>query len=194
MFISVLVARKSMALGILSIAILMLGSVAQAQTARPFKISGGGFAPNGLNPTVGSVSSHNATGEATHLGRYQGAGALILNTLDLETLSGTFGSAEPFVFQAANGDKLVTQYGNTGFGAKTPGTYQIIPLGNSLAEPVVVVFLAEFVVQPNESTGRFKGATGSWIMEARTAPFILGSTTPLPYMWQGQGKISMPRR
>lgn len=96
---------------------------------------------------------------------------------------------------ATNGDKLVTQYGNTGpSGAKMPVTDQIIPLGNSLADPVVVVFLAEFVVQPNESTGRFQGATGSWIMEARTALFILGSITPLPYLWQGQGEFSMPRR
>jgi hypothetical protein len=118
--------------------------------------------------------------------------------LDLEKLSGTFGSADPFTFIAANGDKLVTQYGNQKFGASKPGTYQLTVVGFTQGEnpiPIVTaVFVAEFVVQPRESTGRFAGATGKWVMEARTAPFVLGSTTPLPYVWQGRGTITMPRR
>jgi hypothetical protein len=173
-----------------TIGVLLLSSTAHAQTPRPFRISGAGTAPTGLRTEPGIPSEHLAMGEATHLGRYQGGGAL-----ELFAEPGKFGSAMPFTFMAANGDKLVTHYGNTNFGAQTPGTYQIQVLGLTPTGPLVsVVFVAEFVVQPGESTGRFAGATGRWIMEARTAPFILGSTDPLPYVWEGRGSIVMPRR
>jgi hypothetical protein len=114
---------------------------------------------------------------------------------DLVGFQGTFRSSQPFEFTAANGDKLVVHYGNVDFGATTAGTYQIKILGlTELGQPIVsIVFLAEFVVQPN-STGRFRGTTGSWIMVARsTAPFVLGANDPVPYAWEGRGRISLPR-
>jgi hypothetical protein len=73
---------------------------------------------------------------ATHLGRYQGGGAL-----ELFTEPGQFGSAIPFTFIAANGDKLVTHYGNTNFGAQSPGTYQINVLGITPTGPLLSAFV-----------------------------------------------------
>lgn len=188
-----------------AIGALLLSSAALAQAPRPFRISGGGAAPNGLQTVPGTENArpHWAIGQATHLGRHIGSGTLKLDTVEpvfvgnqLVGFQGKFGSARPFVFNAANGDKLVTYYGNTDFGAKEAGTYEITILGATPAGELIVSasFVAEFVIQPKESTGRFKGATGSWIMDACTSPFILGSPDPLPYYWQGQGTIVMPRR
>lgn len=187
-----------------AIGALLLSSAALAQAPRPFRISGGGAAPNGLQTVPGAENArpHWAIGQATHLGRHFGSGTLKLDTVEpvfvgnqLVGFQGKFGSARPFVFNAANGDKLVTYYGNTDFGANEAGTYEITILGATAAGDLIVsaVFVAEFVIQPS-STGRFRGATGSWIMEACTAPFILGSSDPLPYYWQVQGTIVLPRR
>jgi len=54
-------------------------------------------------------------------------------------------------------------------------------------------WLAEFVVVPDESTGRFAGVTGSWIMDARSEPFVLGSDDPVAYSWEGSGRLTFPR-
>jgi hypothetical protein len=121
-----------------AIGALLLSSAALAQAPRPFRISGGGAAPNGLQTVPGAENArpHWAIGQATHLGRHIGSGTLKLDTVEpvfvgnqLVGFQGKFGSARPFVFNAANGDKLVTYYGNTDFGAKEAGTYEITILG-----------------------------------------------------------------
>jgi len=189
------VGRFRMLLALFSVGMLVLSATAQAQAPRPFRISGGGVAPNGLKVDGDLITKHEAMGEATHLGRHEGKGAFVL-LVDPSTgqLNGLFESYEPFEFVAANGDKLVAHYGNKKFGAATPGKYQLTFLGGTPEAPIVsAVFVAEFVVQPDLSTGRFKGAKGSWIMEARTSAFVLGSTAPCPYVWEGRGSIVMPR-
>lgn len=181
-------------IAILTIGLLLSNSLAHAQVEIPFRISGGGIAPVGLPRAIGDENAkpHFATGVATHLGRYSGGGMLKLDSIGF---SGEFGSAEPFIFTAANGDKLATHYGNKDFGAESPGAYSLTLLGGTPESPLVsAVFIAEFVVQPNESTGRFAGATGSWIMIARTGPFRLFSNEPIPYTWEGEGRIRMRRR
>ncbi|MGA2256764.1 MAG: hypothetical protein ABSG53_19110, partial [Thermoguttaceae bacterium] len=61
---------------------------AEAQV-EPFKITGGGTLPQGFS-VIGADSPHNATGTATHLGKYSGDGVGNLLTLDPSTLTGTF--------------------------------------------------------------------------------------------------------
>jgi hypothetical protein len=57
--------------------------------------------------------------------------------------------------------------------------------------PIVeAAFVAEFVVVPDQSTGKFAGATGSWVMYAYTEPLVLGSDDPIGYWWDGQGKLT----
>ncbi len=93
---------------------------------------------------------------------------------------GEFGSGDPFVFVAANGDELVCHYGRTDKGASEPGTFEltIVGLTGTECRSSRRTFIAEFVPQP-ECTGKFAGVTGSWIMYAQTDPFVLGSSDPL---------------
>ena len=39
-------------------------------------------------------------------------------------------------------------------------------------------------------TGKFAGVTGSWVMVARSEPFVLGSDDPVAYSWEGQGQLT----
>jgi hypothetical protein len=46
------------------------------------------------------------------------------------------------------------------------------------------------VAQPDDSTGKFAGATGGWVMYAwTTEPFVLGLTDPVFYAWEGEGSL-----
>jgi hypothetical protein len=112
------------------------------------------------------------------------------------TITGEFGSGSPYVFTAANGDRLVCFYGRTDKGATDPGTFELTVVGATPAgRPIVTaLFIAEFVVQPDLSTGRFAGATGSWIMYAWTEPFVLFSENPTAYAWAGSGSITFPKK
>lgn len=158
----------------------------------PFKIKGGGIAPEGLRPP-GETTTHLIEGTATHLGRHTGVGNLDIHSLapvSATTLAGTFSSHDPCVFEAANGDELVCHYGRTDKGATAIGTFEITILDFTPEGPLVeALFIAEFVPQP-ESTGRFAGASGSWIMYAQTEPFILGSDDPVAYSWEGEGTLA----
>lgn len=174
-----------------------LSQTADAQVVKPFKITGSGIAPNGLplpsNPPV--FGEHWIVGEATHLGRHTGVGSVWTQTAAFYpdgTIRGEFGSGDPFTFTAANGDELVCYYGRTDFGASQPGNF-ILTIVDILPGNLLVVeaeWIAEFVVQPNESTGRFAGTTGSWVMYAFSEPFILGSTAPAGYWWEGEGRLT----
>ena len=195
---------KRIALNLLACAALLglACGIAQAQV-KPFKITGKGAGPTGLPLPGQPPRLHWAIGEATHLGRYYGEGTVeTLTAAPTATgFAGTFGSGSPFVFAAANGDKLVCWYGRTdlplnGSRASQPGTFEltVVDFTAGGAPIVTALWLAEFVVQPGDSTGRFSGVTGSWVMVARSAPFVLGSNDPVLYSWEGQGKLTFPKK
>jgi hypothetical protein len=182
------------------VAVLALAcGVAQAQT-KPFKISGAGVGPFGLPLPGEEPREHWIVGEATFLGRHFGEGTVQTDTAQFDPLTGQitgeFGSGSPFVFTAANGDELVCWYGRTDHGASEPGTFDLTIVGiledGSLL--VMAQWIAEFVPDPDESTGRFEGVTGGWVMYAwTTQPFVLGSDDPVYYAWQGQGTLTFPK-
>src|SRR4029079_13587519 len=155
--------------------------LAHAQV-KPFKISGSGVAPQALPLPGQDPRPHGIDdGNATHLGRYTGFGSVKTDSaipdFDAGIITGEFGSGDPFTFVGANGDKLVCHYGRTDKGAAEPGTFELTILGFTEDGFLIVeaAFIAEFVPQP-ESTGKFAGVTGGWIMYAFTEPFVLGST------------------
>jgi hypothetical protein len=158
---------------------------------KPFKIKGGGEAPFGIPLPGAEPEPHWAVGEATHLGRYQGLGAVQTDTNNLVihddgTITGEFGSAVPFVFTGADGDKLACHYGRTAFGAQHPGTFTLVPQGDGT---YVAFWVAEFVPVVAQCTGKFQGIGGSWIMYAMSEPFVLGADDPVAYVWQGEGQL-----
>ena len=146
----------------------------------PFKITGGGPAPHGLS-LLGTPSLHEATGTATHLGKYSGEGHVIVD--DFPTANNFHGS---FVFVAANGDKLGCTY---------KGTYEL----SGAVDEAVVVFTATFTMVKATSTGRFANATGSFVMVATTEPIDLtasvdGVTPAFDYTWEGVGSIDLDKK
>jgi hypothetical protein len=153
----------------------------------PFKITGSGFAPQGLPEVPGTTGSHTATGNATELGKYTGNGLLKLLSIDLATLTGTFKGE--FTFVAADGDKLAMNYGAN---PNNPGRLALIPVANG---QFVAVFVAEFTPDPALSTGRFANVIGGgFTMVAVSEPFNLSSgvpgyTTPFAYSWVGEGSL-----
>jgi hypothetical protein len=170
--------------------------LAQAQV-KPFKIIGAGIAPDGLPLPGQPPRLHWIIGEATELGWHSGEGTVQTDSANPDPakgiITGEFGAGSPFVFDGADGDKLVTWYGRTDHGASTPGTFTLTIVGVDPASgsPIVkALFIAEFVAVPGSSTGKFAGVTGSWIMYAETAPFVLGSSDPIPYAWEGEGKLT----
>ena len=172
----------------------MLSTSAQAQV-KPFTITGEGVAPMGL-PLPGQLARpHTIVGNATHLGKHHGAGSIQTDTAIFQTdgsITGEFGSGEPFVFTAANGDILSCEYGNTEFGASTPGTFVLIPTGPPFV--FMAIFVAEFVPVSADCTGKFKDVSGSWVMYAVSEPFLLGSSDPIHYSWTGDGKLNFKKK
>lgn len=176
---------------------------ADAQIVKPFKISGSGEGPTGLPLPGQPARPHWVEGEATLLGHHTGAGTV--QTLSVDpvsppgTITGRFGSGSPFVFTGTNGEKLACDYGDQP-GSNASGTFVltildvlgILPDGS----PILLVeahWIADFVVKPGMSTGRFAGATGSWVMHAQSEPFVLGSDLPVVYSWEGEGRIQLNR-
>ncbi|WP_165250142.1 hypothetical protein [Paludisphaera soli] len=155
---------------------------AEAQV-KPFKVTGGGIAS--YLPVVPDEPAHHfAVGQATELGRYFGEGSFALIQFTSPTTA-EFSSSEPFVFIAANGDRLAFTYGDVDNGAAEPGNVTLTPQPDGR---FVAVFVAEFNPIPEESTGRFaRVVDGSFIMVATTEPFVLGDKDPVVYAWQGQG-------
>ncbi len=176
-------------------AMLAAPETSEAQVQKPFRITGAGIAPDGLPLPGQGFGFHWIVGEATHLGQHYGEGSVRIDSATGNpdgTITGEFGSGDPFVFYAANGDQLLCYYGRTDFGASQPGNFiltivDVLPSGELVVE---AQWIAEFVVQPDDSTGRFAGATGSWVMYAFSKPFVLGSTDPVEYWWEGNGSIT----
>jgi hypothetical protein len=170
-------------------AVLTLACQTASAQVKPFKVTGGGYAPDGISLILGTAAPHSAVGEATELGKYSGEGFFQL--LDFTgPLTAEFSSAPNFVFTAANGDKLAFTYGDTDNGAAQPGQVTLIPQADG---SFVGVFVAEFNPDLANCTGRFKKVIGgSFTMIAQSEPFfILGpDTTPFAYTWQGEGKLT----
>lgn len=173
-------------------------ATAEAQVVKPFKISGYGVGPTGLPLPGQPPRPHWIDGEATHLGRHHGEGTVRTLTADVDfaagVITGRFGSGQPFVFTGANGDQLACDYGDQGHGEF--GVFELTILGFTDEGYLIVeaLWLAEFVARPAQSTGRFAGVTGSWIMVARSRPFVLGSELPAAYWWQGDGQLTFRRK
>ena len=165
---------------------------------KPFKVVGAGEGPAGLPLPGETARPHWAVGLATQLGVYFGAGTVETDSAEVQsngTITGEFGSGSPFVFTGANGDKLVCYYGRTDHGASTPGTF-VLTILDILADGSLVVdaaWIAEFVPVSDECTGQFAGVTGSWVMYAYSEPFVLGSSDPVFYWWEGQGSLTFKR-
>jgi hypothetical protein len=182
-------------------AVVLLGLAIDQASAqvKPFKVKGSGVIIEDLFPVAGAAAPHIAIGQATHLGKYTGAGVVQIETLDLSDLSGTFFSAVPFVFEAANGDKLAFQYGRTDeeSGAAPPAakageiTFVITDHGQ-----LVAVWDAEFNPVPALCTGRFENVVaGSFRMLAVTDPFDFGPLQAgLAYSWTGEGWIQFKKK
>ena len=185
--------------GIALVAVFTLLCGNAAAHGKPFKVKGRGVAPSGVPLPGQEPRSHSAVGEATHLGRYYGEGSVRTDsaTFDPGTgrISGEFGSGEPFVFTGANGDELVCYYGRTDFGASKPGTFEltIVDVLSDGSLVVEAMWIAEFVAQPDLSTGKFADVEGSWIMYAWSEPFVLGSNDPVYYSWEGKGSLTFPQ-
>ena len=160
---------------------------------KPFKVKGSGVIVEDLLPEPGAATPHIAIGQATLLGKYIGGGVVQIETVDFPDLSGTFFSAVPFVFEAANGDELAFQYGRTDeeSGAAPPAEelgeirFEITDDGQ-----LVAVWDVEFNPVPALCTGRFENVVaGSFRTLAVTDPFDFGGPLPaeLAYSWTGEG-------
>jgi hypothetical protein len=156
----------------------------------PFKITGGGPAPAGLPLTPLGTGPHTATGTATELGRYSGAGTFQLGSLNIDpqtgAVTGTFQGS--FVFVAANGDRLAVTYGD-GFSGVLTG--QVSADGTAV---VGAKFDAVFTPDAANSTGRFADVIGGgWRMIAHADSIGLvpnsGYTAPFNYTWSGEGSL-----
>jgi hypothetical protein len=175
--------------GLALVLVAVTAGAAEAQ-AKPFMVSGGGFAPQGVSLVPGMPRPHSLAGVATHLGNYAGAGMFQITppVPGLAPNQASFSSAPYCVFVAANGDQLVVTYGKGGTGVVT-----LTPVGNNY---FTAYFVAEFNPVPELCTGRFRGVTGSWLMIAQSSPFTFVSptdTSPFAYTWQGQGTLIFPK-
>lgn len=172
----------------LTASLTLTSSRAEAQV-KPFKITGGGYAPDGIALIPHTPAPHSTTGNATELGNYTGEGWFqILDYTGL--LSAEFSSAPNVVFVAANGDHLAMTYGDINNGAAERGQLMLVPDSDG---SFTAYFVAEFNPDLPNCTGRFAKLTGgSFIMYAVSEPFfILGkSTTPFKYTWFGSGTLT----
>jgi hypothetical protein len=190
--------KKTSAFAVLALCVLALASSqrqVQAQTI-PFQIIGGGVGPNGLPLPGQDPREHWSVGLATALGFYEGDGEVQTFTATPQadgTITGLFGSPIPYRFVGPSGDVLACYYGRTEFGAKNPGTFQLVPVPKLGSGVYVAHFFAEFVPFQPDCTGKFQGVTGSWLMYATTEPFVLGSSDPVAYWWTGFGSLTLKK-
>lgn len=164
-------------LTVCTLALALAPSQADVQV-KPFKVTGGGVAADGLPLTPYVPAPHWAVGQATDLGRYYGSGFFQIDNFT-GPLTADFSSAVPFVFTAANGDDLAFNYA---------GTVELFPQSDG---EFVAIFVATFTPDLALCTGRFAKVTGgSLVMTAITDPFVLGSTDATGYTWSGEGTLT----
>lgn len=153
------------------------GTDARGVVTKPFKLSGSGeagyFPFPGLPPTT-----YYSNGTATGLGKYHSEGEFQFDSVDFDTLTGTFSSgATPTVFTAANGDELHCDFA---------GTFAVMPQTDG---SLVGVFIATFEPADGKSTGRFENSAGSFVMTATTAPFASFIDINVPFTWEADGYL-----
>jgi len=163
------------------VAALTVCHTVEAQV-KPFKVKGGGNAPDGLS-VVGGVSPYTMSGTATQLGKYSGFG--------IAQVTGPVSFTGGYVFVAANGDRLVCEH---------PGTFTTHPDGQGRFFAVFDATFSPTNLTINNityaSTGRFANVSGSFRMIAITGSFdIVGvATTAFDLEWQGAGSFSFPKK
>ena len=118
----------SLAVPLAAVAVLALAGTAQAQV-EAFKIRGAGVGPEALPFPGQDPRPHWIVGNGTHLGKHTGEGTIETDSVtphpENGTITGEFGGGSPFVFTAANGDKLACWYGRTDHGASQPGQFEL---------------------------------------------------------------------
>ena len=167
------------------------GEPGGAAQEKPFQIYGTGEGPQGLPLPGEPARPHWAVGKGSFLGHYHGAGSVESVSAVPQSdgdITGGFHSGEPFVFVGEDGDKLACEYGLAPDGSTT-GTFTLVPVAAEGPGFYVAIFVAEFVPVTKECTGKFRGVTGGWTMYAVSLPFLLGSSNPLYYSWEGQGAL-----
>jgi len=173
--------RLAAGLTLCALALVLAPNQAQAQV-KPFKITGGGTAPDGLPLTLDTPAPHNAVGNATELGKYSAEGFFQLDEF-IDPLNAYFSSSQPCVFIAANGDRIEFDYEGT------------VELSTDDYITFTAVFTATFtpVLTSGANTGRFnKVIGGSFVMVATTAPFMFGELD-VPYTWEGEGTLEFSK-
>jgi hypothetical protein len=178
------------------VAVLTLACHEVEATVKPFKVKGGGNAPEGLS-VVGDVSPYTASGTATHLGRYSGFGVAQVTGMDEEPTdpdaisTGSFTGG--FVFVAANGDRLVCEHPGT-FGVYSDGQGGLFAVFDAIFSPTNLT-IGDTTY---ESTGRFANVNGGFRMIAITDSFTIdmeaGATTAFDFEWRGKGWFNFPSR
>lgn len=176
---------------------------------RSFRMAGVGLAPEGIS--LAEEKPHFSIGGGNVLGAHRGEGSfrivegpvpVVDEQGNLIGFKATFTSGENgFVFRSRRG-ALATNYGEGP--DDVPGVPGEVVLKILKAEPPVFLvqarFLANFEIDPERSTGQFKGSKGRWYMDARSAgPFRLdtstGTSDPFRYVWWSlprTGKIELP--
>jgi hypothetical protein len=146
------------------VAVLGLAGPASAQVPLPFKgILEGIVSHTSVDPQTDFVLVE-ATGTSTHLGQFA---VSVPHFVDLPTRT----ASGYYEFTAANGDTLTAQF--TGQASPT-------------AIPGVIAIVETATIDPALCTGRFAGATGSFVVERlfdRIANTTIGSF---------EGTISLP--
>ncbi len=147
-----------------ALALLPLAYPAMAEDQAPFKgVEVGAYTAGPFDFPFATVLN-TGEGEATHLGHYSVTGSIVINLLS-GAVTGTF------TLTAANGDMLfLTLTGN----APPPSVKETV-------DNITVT----------GGTGRFEGATGSWVTDSHFA-FLFGETLSDPYVAILDGTISTP--
>ena len=154
--------------------VLSFGAIAKADL---FEMSGSGPILDPIPLVEGGQARHEATGTASFLGNYSGAGIARLDTFTSATTA-TFSSAVPFVFESdATGDQLVVDYA---------GEVTLVDLGNGVFD---TTWVATFTPVIGASTGIFADLIGgSFVVTAETDNFSPGEA-PVNYTWSGSGNL-----
>ncbi len=180
------------------LAVFALASAPVQAQVKPLKVVGAGVGPDGLPLPGQAPRSHWIVGTATHLGKHYGEGTVRTDTAEFQpngTITGEFGSGSPFVFVGANGDKLACYYGRTDFGASEPGTFTltIVDVLGDGSLVVEALWIAEFVVQPELSNGKFAGGRGVGSCTPGRRPSCWGPTTRSTMRGRARGPSSFRR-
>jgi len=180
----------------------------QAQNM-PFQMAGLGDAPEGIS--LSEAKPHTSIGGGNVLGPHEGAGSFEIlagpfpsfdSKGNLVSLSATFTSGPTGYNFTSREGTLATDYGVGPSGSTfAPGNVFLKVL--DVEGPIALVsaqFFANFEIDPAESTGKFAGWSGRWLMDAKsTRPFRLnlltGTSEPFRYIWRsrpGTATINSP--